>query len=1239
GLLVKAGPDAVFQQDISFKGHSLAEFESEGKNQNSTEPRALVYTERGVYRPGEKIYATVWIRNPELKEMPSVPCQVTIEDPSGNVIYSKKTKTGSGGLVHTSFILPEDAPGGSYDVNCKAADDSSYWGSASFLAADFVPDRIKVSLKGPQTELAVKKEAADFTFSAEYYFGGQLDKPPYQFSVLPRPAAPRPEWKDWTVGSKEFTPGRKFSRSGKLPEKGQKVTYPGFASLGGKAYVPVVLNAAAQVSEPGGRAVTANTSVIYHPTAYYLGLQQQSEKDQAVISWKFFQAEKGTAAPLKNQKIELKLVRNDWKYVLKKNGNKLSREWVREKVPAGTETIETGDLLQGSWRKKLPGGSYELTAECGGMRTVLEFWHWYGEGGVRSGNPAVISCTTDKKLYRPGETASITLNSASDGSVLIALGGRKLVSYTAFPVKKGKNQLTVQLPAGVETSACYAGLTLVSGETRQFGLVRFDLEQKRHKLDLELTAPEKAMPKEKIKVKISLKTPEGQPAGGMVQLFAVDEGILALTNYKTPDIFDYFYGTYNCDFVFTDIYSLLYPDLKIGRDGKIGGGASSSGGKRLSQTRKAAQESAVAVLPPVQVNGSKEFEIALPDHLGAMRLMAVASAPDRAGSAQKMLKMRDQLDILPTVPQVCAPGDQAELTFALFNHELPDGKAQFELALPSGKKIQSEQVFKKGKSAVFRTVIQVPAKEGLYTLKAMLKKDGIVKLKEVKLPVRLPNPAVTYTVMRTLKPGEKWDSGKAPAFAADSEYSITVSGSSAAVLRNAVDWLNRYPYGCLEQTVSAAFPFLSSDALEKCGVITPKMARTAKVKANVAAAKILSMMLYNGAFPMWSGGTSEWTGGTVYAAHFLTAGGNLRDGKQKKLLGEYLKGLLQNASAARYERAYAAYVLALMKNNRAEVLSGARNILAGKNDDYASFLAAAALLETGYSGEAYPHLKRLLRKEIWRTNGSAPHFAGPAAKAGMTLYILMKQQTDAPEAIAKLRETLIRMVRENGSGWGVTHANAWAVLGLAELERSSAGAKGAAAVNLPGEKSRNVDPAKNQTIRLNGAAPVSVLNSGNSTVYVTYRIKGVPVKAEPVRQVLSVKRSILRNGKPATSVKQGDLVTVRILLESSAAVKDVVLSDLLPGGLEIEDDRFATRSKGPSAAAARQKNLTVKQEEKRPGEFVLSGDLWKKGTAEITYQARAVSRGKFAMGSTSAEAMYEPETRAFEPGSGIFEVK
>ena len=1241
-LLVKSGKDLVFQQKLNYNGHSLAEFESAGRNRNSKFPCALVYTERGVYRPGEKVFATIWARNPELKELPSVPCLVNVQDPSGNVIYSRKTKTGTGGLVHTFFILPEDAPGGNYTINCLSADGSMIWGETNFLAADFVPDRIKVTLKGQTEELAAAKQSADFSFSAEYYFGGSIEKPPYLFTVSPRLAAPRPEWQDWTVGSKEFTAGKKFSRSGKLPGKGIKISYPGFLAQGGKAFAPVVLDAAARVSEPGGRGVTANTSLIYHPTAYYLGLQQQSENDQAVINWKFFRAEKDSVLPQKDIKIELKLLRYDWKYVLKKHGNTLSREWIREKVQVGTDTILTGGKNQGVWSKKLPGGSYELIAESGNMRTALEFWHWYGEGGFRSSNPAVISCSTDKKIYLPGEKAKITLNSASDGSVLIALGGRKLAGYAAYPVKKGKNELTVQLPADIQTSACYAGLTLVSGEDRQFGLIRFDLDQKRHRLELELAAPEKAMPKEKIKVKVSLKTADGQPQNGMVQLFAVDEGILSLTAYKLPDIFDYFYGQYNCDFVFSDIYGMLYPDLKIGRDGKIGGGASDNTAgqmKRRDQTRKAMQQSAVVILPPAMVNGSKEFEITLPDHLGAMRLMAVASAPDRAGSAQKMLKMRDRLDIMPTVPQVCAPGDETELTFVLFNHELKDGAAQFELSLPAGKKIQSEIMLKKGKPAIFRKMIRVPAAEGLHTLTATLRKDGIEKEKKLKLPVRLPNPAITFAVLHPLKPGEKWTPAKGPEFASDAEYSLTVSGSCVPVLRNAVDWLNRYPYGCLEQTVSAAFPFLSADSLEKCGIITPQEAQTAKVKANVTAAKILSMMLYNGAFPMWPGSTKEWTGGTVYAAHFLAAGDNLRDHKQKKMLEGWLQVLLQKASAGRYERAYAAYVLALMKANRKEIVSGARNILAGKKDDYASFLAAAALLETGYSGEAFQHLKRLLKKEIWRMDGSTPHFAGPAAKAGMTLYILMRQQLDAPEAIAKLRQSLLQTVQLNGSGWGITHANAWAVLGLAELERRSAGAENSAAVTLPGQAPQSIDPTKNPTFRLSGPKPVTVLNTGKSTIYVSYRIKGVPVKAEPVRQVLGVKRSILRNGKAVTSAKQGELLTVRIRLESTASVNDFVLSDLLPGGLEIEDERFATRSKGAAAANREQKNMTVKQEEKRPGEFVISGDLWNRGTVEISYQARAVSRGKFAMGSTAAEAMYEPGTRAFEPGKGIFEVK
>ena len=284
-------------------------------------------------------------------------------------------------------------------------------------------------------------------------------------------------------------------------------------------------------------------------------------------------------------------------------------------------------------------------------------------------------------------------------------------------------------------------------------------------------------------------------------------------------------------------------------------------------------------------------------------------------------------------------------------------------------------------------------------------------------------------------------------------------------------------------------------------------------------------------------------------------------------------------------------------------------------------------------------MKRLLAKEIWRLDNSAPHFSDSSARAGMTLYILMNQRFEAPEAVAKLRQALLLAIRGDGSGWGVTHANAWAVLGLAELERNSGKAKSSVSITLPDGKKIQPDPEKNPTVSLSSSGQVTVENTGKAAVYVQYQIRGVPVKAQPVQQALKLERKILRNGKKVTSVKQGDLVTVQIRLESTGQVNDLVLSDLLPGGLEIEDERFATRAKGTPSANRNQRNLILKQEEKRIGEFILSGDILYRGSITMTYQARAVSRGKFAMGSTSAEAMYEPATRAFLPGDGFFEVK
>ena len=146
----------------------------------------MLYTERGVYRPGETVYLTSWIRKPDLSVYAGAPCSILLQDPNGNTIFSRTLKTDKNGLIQLTFQLPDDVPGGLYRFLCKPEDgtDAPVWGNASFLAADFVPDRIKATLK----QTSVFSSLLSFELDAEYYFGGMVENAPFQFNVTAAPA-------------------------------------------------------------------------------------------------------------------------------------------------------------------------------------------------------------------------------------------------------------------------------------------------------------------------------------------------------------------------------------------------------------------------------------------------------------------------------------------------------------------------------------------------------------------------------------------------------------------------------------------------------------------------------------------------------------------------------------------------------------------------------------------------------------------------------------------------------------------------------------------------------------------------------------------------------------------------------------------------------------------------------------------------------------------------------------------
>ena len=274
-----------------------------------------------------------------------------------------------------------------------------------------------------------------------------------------------------------------------------------------------------------------------------------------------------------------------------------------------------------------------------------------------------------------------------------------------------------------------------------------------------------------------------------------------------------------------------------------------------------------------------------------------------------------------------------------------------------------------------------------------------------------------------------------------------------------------------------------------------------------------------------------------------------------------------------------------------------------------------------------------MNAEVWRENNMPYEFADEACRCGMTLSILSEIMPESPHAL-KLAEALRRKLRPDDNGWGTTHANAWGILGLsAYAARMGSGISQGRLVCSSG-KTADIDTTVRQTFRLSGNESAELVNTGNAPLYVQTTSTGIPKRMRTKEGALKLSKVYLNEkGKVVTEAKHGELVTVCWTLEASGPVENVVISDLLPGGLEIEDDLLATR-----AGAVKQQNtgkLRLKYVEKGEDRFLFFGDILDQGRITFRYRTRAVTRGKYAVPPLHAEAMYAPDTGGTFAGGGM----
>jgi uncharacterized protein YfaS (alpha-2-macroglobulin family) len=468
-------------------------------------------------------------------------------------------------------------------------------------------------------------------------------------------------------------------------------------------------------------------------------------------------------------------------------------------------------------------------------------------------------------------------------------------------------------------------------------------------------------------------------------------------------------------------------------------------------------------------------------------------------------------------------------------------------------------------------------------------------------------------------------------------------------LLGSLDYLIRYPHGCLEQTTSRVFPLLYlkdiGELLESRygGGQVQISQRGAEIDLYVQAGiqRLLSMLKVDGWFGMWPGSGGRWYWGTVYAMHFLVearrAGVDVPEREMSQVLDRLAAEVLKPSSwKNRSETTYAAYVLALA--GRDEGLEGRISFLLEKDQVETSsgnqglstegrFLLGAALSALGQAQKARTILGDVLPAptSIRQTAGA---LSSPARESALMLSTLLEVDPASPQVVALV--TRLHGYRVDGR-WGNTQENAYALLALGKYasHHGDVGSNYTASVRIGDSDPLTMEAGETRVVEGDySGQEINVRLEGDGILYWFLVDEGVPAdgKVEEVDSGLEVRRRYFDSAGNQIvdgTVSHGDVVQVEVSLKSSSSQTNIVVTDLLPAGLEVENPRLSPPKKTRTDQSKGPTFLKPSHMDIRDDRVLLYISRLGTGNAVYRYAARAVTRGDFTLPVITAESMYD----------------
>lgn len=1247
---------------------SMSNFDVSGKEIQKG-LKGYIYGERGVWRPGDSIFVT-FILEDKNKTLPKDhPVGLELYNPRGQLAQRYMSNSGQNGFYSFRMATDPDAITGNWQARIKV-------GGATFsktLKIETVkPNRLKVRLDAG-TLIDASKGTFNAGLSSQWLHGAPASnlaaKVEMTLSTVSTPFAGYEKY-SFNNPAVNFTSDTYTIFDGRLDAGGNATVR---ANLPQAASAPGMLRAnfISRVFESGGDASIYAQTVAYSPFSTYVGIKSPVEND-----YEWLETDRNNSLdiitlnaygkPVNRTNINVKIYKIKWSWWWNEDGDNLSSYVNNTSTQVvHNETISTNGgkgkinfrINYPEWGRYLVIAKDEQSEHTSGKVVYVDWPSSRGRSNKEDANGVtMLSFSTDKQSYKAGEKATVTIPQSSDGRALISIeSGSGVISREWIETSSSKDTQYTFAVTNEMAPNFYIFVTLIQPHAqtnngspiRMYGVRNISVENKDSELHPVISMPNELRPEKEFTISVSEKSKKDMT----YTLAIVDDGLLDLTAYKTPNAWSDFYARQALGVRTWDMF-----DLVVGAQaGKLGPLLSIGGDEALkpSSNTMSRFKPIVKFIGPFTLKGGRtdNHKIILPSYFGSVRVMVVAGNADAAyGNAEKTVQVKNPLMILSTLPRVAGPDEEILLPINVFAMDKKVKNVQIS--------VQSEGLFHfldgTSKTVTFTETgdkmvyfkVKVAKRTGQEKITIRASGGGETATEIINIEVRNPNPPILLS-SQALVPanGESELNIEMDSPQPTDWVKLEVSRMPGIDLNKNLSYLHDYPHGCSEQVTSKAFPLLFVGAFRQF-----TQAEKDRMEANVKeAVKIISSrQLGDGGIAYWPGDRypTEWA--TTYAGHFLIEA--QKQGKdipqsvidkwkrfQKKAAQNWDKRDMYSSyysySMSDLQQAYRLYTLALA--NEPEL--GAMNRMKEMTDlsPQARWRLAAAYAVAGKKDAANQIISRtsdLIGNYTFNNNTYGSSSRDMAMI--METYILLGKTDKALKLASKVSEEL-------SGNYITTQTASYGLIAMSKLAEKMG--KGTIAYDwdlngIPQKTGNTGQVFQEISIKPQEQIKVRFHNKGQGQLYVRLLGRTQPI-ADNSAAIQNGVHLYVRytddngNDLDVKSLRQGTEFYANVVIQniSGQTLTDMALNQTFASGWEIFNNRLFNQQEGNTTNVYNYQDI-------RDDKVLTYFNIGSGYSVSFRIRLQAAYCGRFYLPATSCEAMYSPSEQSRTTGTWV-EVK